>query len=141
MEKVSELEKKLLHTHKEAELLKVQYPSVPGSDSSGSGLQRMTEPTCVSQESLHESRSRLQNQTPEPAGLGSLEALKELQLGVQVLVEQGLIWVERSPSGQLEVQVVHQENLRGQDQVLKVSPELHQTVQLDSHLVLFYKCS
>lgn len=114
MEKVSELEKKLLHTNKEAELLKVQHALAPGSDSSGSGLQRLSEPASVSQESLQESSSRLQNQTPEPAGLGSLEALKELQLGVQVLVEQGLLRVERSPSGQLEVQVVHQETLRGQ---------------------------
>ncbi|XP_017293572.1 formin-like protein 1 isoform X2 [Kryptolebias marmoratus] len=66
-------------------------------------------------ELLKESISQLQNQKPKQADLRSLKVLEELQLRVQVLVEQGLLRVERSPSGQLEVQVVHQETLRGDE--------------------------
>lgn len=69
----------------------------------------------MSQENLQESRSRLQNQKLD---LGSLGALKELQQEVQVLVERGLLRVERSPSGQLKVQMIHQERLGGPDQAL-----------------------
>lgn len=34
------------------------------------------------------------------------QALRELESGVQALVEQGLVRMERSPSGHLDVQVV-----------------------------------
>lgn len=38
----------------------------------------------------------------------STEALMELEVRVQALVEQGLLRMERSPSGHLDVQVVQQ---------------------------------
>ncbi|XP_035998473.1 formin-like protein 1 [Fundulus heteroclitus] len=70
MQKVSELEKKLIQTGKEVEPLK----------------------------------------QPDQAtdGCGSSEELKELELRVRALVEQGLLRQERSPSGHLVLEVVQQ---------------------------------
>ncbi|KAF7203747.1 formin-like protein 1 isoform X2 [Nothobranchius furzeri] len=89
MDKVSELEKKLIQTTKEVELLK---------------------------ESLRESNSQvtlLQQQEQERAQHQSLEALTELEVRVQALVEQGLLRVGRCTSGQLDIQVVQQETQKG----------------------------
>lgn len=87
----------------------------------------------VLQENLQESRSRLQNQQLDPVELGSLEALKGLQHEVQVLVERGLLRMERSPSGQLEVQMIHQERLRGPDQVLDLNLIVVELLGLKPH--------
>jgi len=44
----------------------------------------------------------------------STEAQKELELRVQALAEQGLLRVERSPSGHLDIQVVQDVTQTGQ---------------------------
>lgn len=44
----------------------------------------------------------------------STQALKELEVKVQALVEQGLIRIERSSSGQLDLQVVQHSMEKGQ---------------------------
>lgn len=88
MEKASELEKKLIQTTKEVELLK---------------------------ESLRESRShvillqqREQERELKQEKEQDTQALKELEVKVQALVDQGLVQMGRSSSGHLAVQVVQQ---------------------------------
>uniref|UniRef100_A0A3P8QTN9 Formin-like 1a n=1 Tax=Astatotilapia calliptera TaxID=8154 RepID=A0A3P8QTN9_ASTCA len=88
MEKASELEKKLIQTTKEVELLK---------------------------ESLRESRSQVillqqreQERELKQEKEQDTQALKELEVKVQALVDQGLVQMGRSSSGHLAVQVVQQ---------------------------------
>ncbi|XP_047465880.1 formin-like protein 1 isoform X2 [Mugil cephalus] len=94
MEKVSELEKKLIQTTKEVELLK---ESLRESSSQVALLQQRDREKELELEREKE-RERNENQ--------STEALKELEVRVQALVEQGLVRMERSPSGHLDIQVV-----------------------------------
>ncbi|KAM4524350.1 formin-like protein 1 isoform 2-T2 [Odontesthes bonariensis] len=101
MEKVSELEKKLIQATKEVELLK---ESLRESCSQVAQLQQ------------REQETELQRQR-ERDEYRSTEALKELELRVQALAEQGLLRVERSPSGHLDLQVVPGVTQRAEDEV------------------------
>ncbi|KAG7472959.1 formin 1 isoform X1 [Solea senegalensis] len=94
MEKVSELEKKLIQTTKEVELLK---ESLRESCAQTTLLQQREQERETERESQRE-RERDKDQ--------STQALRELAAKVQALVEQGVVRMERSPSGHLEIQVV-----------------------------------
>uniref|UniRef100_A0A087Y4W3 Formin like 1 n=1 Tax=Poecilia formosa TaxID=48698 RepID=A0A087Y4W3_POEFO len=90
MQKVSELEKKLIHICKEVDPLKLTF---------NKGIQVGSYRT---------------DQQPDQAGdgRGSSDELKELELRVQALVEEGLLRMDRAPSGELVLQVVQRESQR-----------------------------
>uniref|UniRef100_UPI0037E8D08F formin-like protein 1 isoform X2 n=1 Tax=Semicossyphus pulcher TaxID=241346 RepID=UPI0037E8D08F len=94
MEKTSDLEKKLIQTTKEVELLK---ESLRESCSQVTLLQQRERERELERERERE-RERDQDR--------SVQALKELEVKVQALVEQGLVRMERSNSGRLDLQVV-----------------------------------
>ncbi|XP_076616292.1 formin-like 1b isoform X1 [Chaetodon auriga] len=94
MDKVSDLEKKLIQTTKEVELLK---ESLRESCSQVSLLQQRER-----ERELELERERERERDKDR----STQALKELEAKVQDLVEQGLVRMERSSSGHLDVQVV-----------------------------------
>lgn len=67
------------------------------------------------------------DQQPDQAGDGheSSGELKELELRVQALVEQGLLRMDRTPSGELVLQVVQRESQRGQHRSVVLTNQLH----------------
>ncbi|XP_055085619.1 formin-like protein 1 [Periophthalmus magnuspinnatus] len=93
-EKVSDLEKKLMQATKEVELLK---ESLRESSTQVSALQQRERERELERE--HEREIERNKDL-------SNQALKELEAKVQSLVDQGLIRMERSTSGQLDIQVV-----------------------------------
>ncbi|XP_069560575.1 formin-like protein 1 isoform X2 [Brachyistius frenatus] len=104
-EKVSELEKKLIQTTKEVELLK---ESLRESCSQVTLLQQRERET-----ELERQRERERERDKDR----STQVLKELEVKVQALVEQGLVRLERSASGRLDVQVVRQVMQKAEDEV------------------------
>ncbi|XP_062234892.1 formin-like protein 1 isoform X2 [Platichthys flesus] len=94
MEKDSEFEKKLIQTTKDVELLK---ESLRESSSQVNLLQQRERESELQRASDRE-REREREQ--------ATQALRELEVKVQALVEQGLVRMERSASGHLELQVV-----------------------------------
>ncbi|XP_031700073.1 formin-like protein 1 isoform X3 [Anarrhichthys ocellatus] len=94
MENMSEMEKKLIQTTKEVELLKESLRE------SGSQV------TLLQQQERERELEREQERETERERDRSTEALRELEVKVQALVEQGLVRMERSSSGHLDIQVV-----------------------------------
>uniref|UniRef100_A0A3B4AMI9 Uncharacterized protein n=1 Tax=Periophthalmus magnuspinnatus TaxID=409849 RepID=A0A3B4AMI9_9GOBI len=92
-EKVSDLEKKLMQATKEVELLKVHTSS-------------STQVSALQQRERERELEREHEREIERNKDLSNQALKELEAKVQSLVDQGLIRMERSTSGQLDIQVV-----------------------------------
>ncbi|KAM9425920.1 formin-like protein 1 isoform 1-T1 [Pholidichthys leucotaenia] len=105
VEKVSELEKKLIQTTKEVELLK---ESLRESKSKVTLLQQQERDRELEHEREQE-RERDKDR--------STQALRELEAKVQALAEQGLVRMERSPSGHLDVQVVCQVKQKANSEV------------------------
>uniref|UniRef100_A0AAQ5XEE9 Formin-like 1a n=1 Tax=Amphiprion ocellaris TaxID=80972 RepID=A0AAQ5XEE9_AMPOC len=97
MEKVSELEKKLIQTTKEVELLK------------GSLRESCSQVTLLQQRERERELEHERDKERERDQARSTQNLKELEVQVQGLVEQGLVRMERSSSGRLHVQVVQQQ--------------------------------
>ncbi|KAM9837583.1 formin-like protein 1 [Aulostomus maculatus] len=93
-EKVAELEKKLIQSAKEVELLKESLRESCGQLTS---LQQRQRETDLERE-MEREREREKDR--------STQALKELEVKVQALVDQGLVRMQRSASGQLDIQVV-----------------------------------
>ncbi|XP_041817963.1 formin-like protein 1 [Chelmon rostratus] len=93
-DRVSDLEKKLIQTTKEVELLK---ESLRESCSQVSLLQQRER-----ERELELERERERERDKDR----STQALRELEAKVQDLVEQGLVRMQRSSSGRLDVQVV-----------------------------------
>ncbi|KAK7919450.1 hypothetical protein WMY93_010734 [Mugilogobius chulae] len=93
-EKVSNLEKKLIQATKEVELLK---ESLRESSAQVSALQQREREREIEREREREAE-RDRDRTNQ--------ALKELEVKVQALVDQGLVTMQRSTSGQLDIQVV-----------------------------------
>ncbi|KAM6896944.1 formin-like protein 1 [Xenentodon cancila] len=96
MEKVSELEKKLIQSTREVELFK---ESLHESSSQVTLLQQRD------QEREHEREK-------ERDGNRSSEALKQFELRVQSLVEQGPLCMDNFPSGHLDIQMVQNATLK-----------------------------
>ncbi|KAF7665194.1 hypothetical protein LDENG_00149920 [Lucifuga dentata] len=94
MEKVSDLEKKLIQTTKEVELLK---ESLRESCSQVTLLQQQEREREIEYERERE-RERDKDR--------STQALRELEAKVQALVDQGLVRMECSSSGDIDIQVV-----------------------------------
>ncbi|XP_035514262.1 formin-like protein 1 [Morone saxatilis] len=94
MEKVSDLEKKLIQTTKEVELLKESL------------RESCAQVTLLQQRERERELEREGERERERDKDRSTEALRELEVKVQALVEQGLVRMERSPSGHLDIQVV-----------------------------------
>lgn len=94
VEKVSDLEKKLIQATKEGELLK---ESLRESCAQVSALQQRER-----ERELERERERAIERDKHRSN----QALKELEVKVQALVDQGLIRMERSSSGHLDIQVV-----------------------------------
>ncbi|TNN03363.1 hypothetical protein fugu_000392 [Takifugu bimaculatus] len=107
-EKVSELEKKLIQTTKEMELLK---ESLRESSCQVTLLKQREQ-----EQELEHERERERERDRERR----TQVLKELESSVQALVEQGLVQMRRSPSGHLDLQVVpiiQQVSQKAEDQV------------------------
>ncbi|XP_028287712.1 formin-like protein 1 [Parambassis ranga] len=94
MEKVSELEKKLIQTTKEVELLKETL------------RESCSQVTLLQQRERERELEYEREKERERDKDRSTQALKELEVKVQALVERGLIRIERFSSGQLDLQVV-----------------------------------
>ncbi|XP_034049355.1 formin-like protein 1 [Thalassophryne amazonica] len=92
--KVSELETKLIQTTKEVELLK------------GSLRESCAQMTVLQQRERERAHEREKDKEREREKDCSAQALRELEVKVQALVEQGLVRIKRSDSGQLDIQVV-----------------------------------
>lgn len=93
-EKVSDLEKKLIQATKEVELMK---ESLRESCAQVSALQQRER-----ERELEREKEREMERDKDRSN----QALKELEVKVQALVDQGLIRMERSSSGHLDIQVV-----------------------------------
>ncbi|CAL8284537.1 unnamed protein product [Merluccius merluccius] len=115
-EKVSELEKKVMQTTKDAETFK---ESLRESCSQVEELQqkerereraREIEQEREREREKEQEREREQDLHHSPQALKELETkvqiLEQLESQVQVLVQQGVVRLERTPSGQLDLQVV-----------------------------------
>ncbi|XP_062298251.1 formin-like protein 1 [Scomber scombrus] len=94
IEKVSGLETTLIQTTKEVELLKESL------------RESCSQVTLLQQRERENELERERERERERDKDKSTQALKELEAKVQALVEQGLVRMERSSSGQLDVQVV-----------------------------------
>ncbi|XP_029382912.1 formin-like protein 1 [Echeneis naucrates] len=94
MQKVSELEKKLIQTAKEVELLKESL------------RESCSQVTLLQQRERESELERERERERERDRDRSIEALRELEARVQVLVDQELVRMERSSSGRLDIQVV-----------------------------------
>ncbi|KAM3591799.1 uncharacterized protein V6R79_007705 [Siganus canaliculatus] len=93
-EKVSELEKKLLQTTKEVELLKESL------------RESCSQVTLLQQRERERELERERDRERERDKDRTTQALKELEATVQALVEQGVLRMERSSSGHLDLQLV-----------------------------------
>ncbi|KAI3365015.1 hypothetical protein L3Q82_000951 [Scortum barcoo] len=108
MEKTSELEKKLIQTTKEVELLKESL------------RESCSQVTLLQQRERERELERERERERERDKDRSTQALKELEAKVQTLVEQGLVRIQRSSSGQLDVQVIpviRHETQKGKEEV------------------------
>ncbi|TDG97700.1 hypothetical protein EPR50_G00210740 [Perca flavescens] len=94
MEKVSEMEKKLIQNTKEVALLKESL------------RESCSQVTLLQQRERERELERERERERERDKDRSTQALRELEVKVQALVEQGLVRMERSASGNLDVQVV-----------------------------------
>ncbi|XP_042371002.1 formin-like protein 2, partial [Plectropomus leopardus] len=94
MEKMSEMEKKLIQTTKEVELLKESL------------RESCSQVTLLQQRERERELEREMERERERDRDRCTRALRELEVKVQALVEQGLVRMERTSSGQLDVQVV-----------------------------------
>ncbi|XP_055360384.1 formin-like protein 1 isoform X5 [Betta splendens] len=117
MEKVTELEKNLIQATKEVALLQVTAAARPTGAGSWK-LEVVTRHASAFQESLRESSSQVTllqqrerdievERESERARLRDQErctqSLRELEVKVQALVQQGLVRMERSPCGRLDL--------------------------------------